>query len=88
MDLVKSIFGFSETILQKGGNILNNIKERLSKLGKTQVWLLKKLREIGLEVQPPQLCNIINGIYTYPKAKSVLEECENILSIEEMNTLA
>ena len=67
---------------------MNGIKERLSNLGKTQVWLLRKLRDVGLEVQPPQLCNIINGNYTYPKAKSVLEECEKILSIEEMNTLA
>ena len=68
--------------------MVNNIKERLGKLGKTQVWLLKRLREMGMEIQPPQLSNIINGVYTYPKAKSVLEECENILCIEEANTPA
>lgn len=62
-----------------------NIKTRLAHLGKSQVWLLMKLRDNGILVQPPQLCNIINGIYTYPKARSVLEECDNILKIEEMN---
>lgn len=61
-----------------------NIKERLSHLGKSQVWLLKELRNNGYSIQPPQLCNIINGNYTYPKANAVLEECDNILTIMEM----
>lgn len=60
-----------------------NIKGRLADLGKSQVWLLKKLREKGVPTQPPQLCNIINGIYTYPKAREVLEECNNILTEAE-----
>lgn len=56
-----------------------NIKERLADLGKSQVWLLKQLRNEGVEVQPPQLCNIINGNYTYPKATVVLRKCEEII---------
>ena len=65
-----------------------NIKKRLSDLGKSQVWLLMKLRDNGFTVQPPQLCNIINGLYTYPKALSVLEECDNILKLEEMSVVS
>lgn len=64
-----------------------NIKERLAALGKSQVWLLKLLRERGMSVQPPQLCNIINGIYTYPKATAVLEMCNNILQEVETNDI-
>ena len=59
---------------------MDNIKERLSALGKSQVWLLKVLRERGFSIQPPQLCNIINGNYTYPKAKTVLAMCNDILA--------
>lgn len=62
-----------------------NIKERLDSLGKSQVWLLKKLREQGVEIQPPQLCNIINGNYTYPKAKSVGEKADEIIKEAENN---
>lgn len=56
-----------------------NIKERLADLGKSQVWLLRQLRNEGVEVQPPQLCNIINGNYTYPKATAILEKCDEII---------
>jgi hypothetical protein len=64
---------------------LYNIKERLADLGKSQVWLLKELRNEGVSVQPPQLCNIINGIYTYPKASVVLEQCDKIIrNVEQM----
>lgn len=62
-----------------------NIKERLAKLGKSQVWLLRLLRDKGFEVQPPQLSNIINGNYTYPKATKVLAMCDNILAEVERN---
>ena len=61
-----------------------NIKERLSAMGKSQVWLLKELRIRGVPIQPPQLCNIINGIYTYPKATVVLEECNEIIREHEL----
>lgn len=60
-----------------------NIKERLANLGKSQVWLLRKLREKGVITQPPQLSNIINGIYTYPKAKLVGEMCDEIIKEAE-----
>lgn len=62
---------------------MHNIKERLADMGKSQVWLLKKLREHGVITQPPQLSNIINGIYTYPKAKLIGEMCDNILTEAE-----
>lgn len=61
------------------------IKERLARLGKSQVWLLRKLREEGLGVQPPQLCNIINGNYTYPKAIQILTMCDSLLTEVEDN---
>lgn len=67
---------------------MGNIKERLSRAGKSQVWLLKELREKGYNVQPPQLCNIINGNYTYPKASVVLEACDNILGALETNSVS
>lgn len=62
-----------------------NIKERLAKLGKSQVWLLRMLREQGTDVQPPQLSNIINGNYTYPKAQRVLAICNDVLTEVEQN---
>ena len=62
-----------------------NIKSRLDSLGKSQVWLLKKLRERGVTTQPPQLSNIINGIYTYPKAQLVGKVCDEILTEVEHN---
>ena len=65
---------------------VNNIKERLTALGKSQIWLLRKLRDKGIEVQPPQLCNIINGNYTYPKAQKVLEICNDVLTEVENAT--
>ena len=57
-----------------------NLKNRLSDLGKSQVWLLKRLRDAGVIIQPPQLCNIINGVYTYPKATVVLKKCDEIIT--------
>lgn len=56
------------------------LKERLEVLGKTQVWLLIELRKRGIVTQPPQLSNIINGLYTYPKAKMVSEACNEIIT--------
>ena len=79
LDFVKSYFGFTGNIYRREVRCVYNIKDRLSALGKSQVWLLQRLRNKGVSVQPPQLCNIINGIYTYPKATVVLEECNNIL---------
>ena len=63
-----------------------DIKKRLAKLGKSQIWLLKELRERGIDTQPPQLSNIINGNYTYPKAREVLDECVCIIEQLEQAT--
>lgn len=65
--------------------MVHDIKERLANLGKSQVWLLKELRKQGVVTQPPQLSNIINGIYTYPRAKLVGEMCDKIIREEEQN---
>lgn len=62
-----------------------DIKERLTQAGKSQVWLLKKLRERNVNTQPPQLSNIINGNYTYPKAQAILEICNDVLMEVENN---
>ena len=62
-----------------------NIKDRLNSLGESQVWLLRELRKRGINIQPPQLCNIINGTYTYPKARHVGEICDEIIKEAESN---
>ena len=49
------------------------IKDRLKKLGETQVWLIFQLRERGIEIKPPLMSSIINGVYTYPQAQRVLK---------------
>lgn len=59
------------------------IKDRLKKLGKTQVWLIFQLRERGIETQPPLMSSIINGVYTYPQAQRVLKVCDEILTEAE-----
>lgn len=59
------------------------IKDRLKKLGKTQVWLIFQLRERGIEIQPPLMSSIINGVYTYPQAQRVLKVCDEILTEAE-----
>lgn len=56
------------------------IKDRLKRLKKTQVWLIFELRKRGIEVQPPLLSSIINGVYTYPQAQRVLKVCDEILT--------
>ena len=61
------------------------IKERLSQLGKSQVWLLLELRKKGINTNPPQLSNIINGLYTYPKATLIMTECLKIIEEAEKN---
>lgn len=61
------------------------IKERLALLGKSQVWLMRELRKLGYEVQPPQLSNIINGNYTYPKATAIAQASDLIIAEVEKN---
>lgn len=67
---------------------MDGIKQRLSNIGKSQVWLLKMLRNQGIDTQPPQLSNIINGNYTYPKAIEVLNECDKIIQEYEKISVA
>ena len=62
-----------------------DIKERLKSLHLSQVWLLSELRKRGLDTQPPQLSNIVNGVYTYPKAQLVGKLCDEIIKEVEEN---
>ncbi len=56
-----------------------DIKSRMAELGMTQVEMILELRERGHTVQPPTLSSILRGVYTYPKAKLILAECEKIV---------
>lgn len=58
---------------------MSKIQERMTKLGIKQVDLIFELRKRGISVQPPELSSIIREVYTYPKSKAILEECEKIL---------
>ena len=62
---------------------MNDIKSRLAAQGVTQVEMILELQKRGYEVQPPMLSSILRGVYTYPKAKQILAECENILTEKE-----
>lgn len=57
--------------------------ERMTNLGITQVDMILELRKRGYEVQPPMMSTILRGVYTYPKAKKILEACEEILNERE-----
>ena len=60
-----------------------NIKERMEKVGMTQVDMILELQKRGYAVQPPMLSSILRGVYTYPKAKQILAACEKILAERE-----
>ena len=62
---------------------MSQIQERMTKLGIKQVDMILELRERGITVQPPEMSSIIRGVYTYPKAKVVLDECDKILTERE-----
>ena len=62
---------------------MNHIQERMKTLGIKQVDLILELRKLGIVVQPPEMSSIIRGVYTYPKAKMVLDECDKILTERE-----
>ena len=55
----------------------------MKKLGIKQVDMILELRKRGITVQPPEMSSIIRGVYTYPKAKVVLDECDKILNERE-----
>lgn len=57
-----------------------HIKQKMKRLGVTQVELIKKLHEQGIVVQPPEMSQIISGVNTYPKAQRVLDAVETILA--------
>lgn len=62
---------------------MSQIQARMKKLGIKQVDMILELRERGITVQPPEMSSIIRGVYTYPKAKVVLDECDKILTERE-----
>lgn len=62
---------------------MSQIQERMKKIGVKQVDMILELRERGITVQPPEMSSIIRGVYTYPKAKVVLDECDKILTERE-----
>ena len=62
-----------------------SIKSRMEIVGMTQVEMIFELRKRGFDVQPPMLSSIIRGVYTYPKAKQILDCCEEILHEREAN---
>lgn len=64
---------------------MNEVKERMDSLGITQVDMILELQKRGMTVQPPMLSSILRGVYTYPKAKRILAECEKILDERNLN---
>ena len=62
---------------------MNQIQERMKNLGMKQVDMILELRKRGIAIQPPEMSSIIREIYTYPKSKRVLDECDKILSERE-----
>ena len=63
---------------------MNDIKSRMLAQGITQVEMIFELQKRGMVVQPPELSQILSGVYTYPKAKRVLDECDRILKEHEI----
>lgn len=59
---------------------MNEVKARMEYMRITQVDMILELQKRGIAVQPPMLSSILRGVYTYPKAKLVLAECEKILT--------
>lgn len=59
------------------------IKDRIRRLGMTQVELIRELQKRSIVVQPPEMSHILNGTLTTPKARHVLEACNEILREEE-----
>lgn len=62
---------------------MEQIRERMKKLGITQVDMILELRKRGIVVQPPEMSSILRGVNTYPKAEKVLAMCDTILSEKE-----
>jgi hypothetical protein len=60
-----------------------NIKQRMEALGMSQVDMILALQRRGVEVQPPMFSSILRGVYTYPKARRILAECDKVLMERE-----
>lgn len=60
-----------------------SVKSRMADLKMTQVDMILELQKRGINVQPPMMSSILRGVYTYPKAKQVLAECDKILKERE-----
>lgn len=60
-----------------------NIKQRMEALGMSQVDMILALQRRGVEVQPPMLSSVLRGVYTYPKARRILAECDKVLMERE-----
>lgn len=63
----------------------DDVKKQMEKMQITQVDLILELQRRGFEVQPPAMSSILRGVYTYPKAKTILRECKKILDEWESN---
>lgn len=61
----------------------DKIRERMDKLGISQVDMILELQARGIVVQPPEMSQILRGVNTYPKAKRVLHTCDTILTEKE-----
>lgn len=59
------------------------VLDKMNRLGMTQVEMIQELRKRGYEIQPPMMSSILTGVYTYPKAKKILETCEEIVNERE-----
>lgn len=59
---------------------MRQIQERMKKLGIKQVDIILELQKRGVVVQPPEMSSILRGVYTYPKATKVINECDKILA--------
>lgn len=59
------------------------VLDKMNRLGMTQVEMIRELRKRGYEIQPPMMSSILTGVYTYPKAKKILETCEEIINERE-----
>ncbi len=66
---------------------MSEVKERMARLGISQVDMILELQKRGLVVQPPMLSSVLRGVYTYPKANRILKECEDILDERERETV-
>ena len=59
------------------------IKARMKQMKISQVDMIFELQKRGHNINPPMMSSILRGVYTYPKAKAILAECETILNERE-----